>query len=121
MPRFSGQTTAKAFWREAGNPHPSPVGLSFPRKCESSLTPARAALGRNDAAFLPTFSLCPPEKNLGIVDVLHSHCSKGAALQFLAASYGIRREEVMAIGDNHNDLEMLEFAGTGRSPIVWKS
>jgi Cof subfamily protein (haloacid dehalogenase superfamily) len=53
-----------------------------------------------------------PEKNLGIVDVLHNHCSKGAALQFLAASYRIRREEVMAIGDNHNDLEMLEFAGT---------
>ena len=24
---------------------------------------------------------------------------------------GYRREEVMAIGDNHNDVEMLEFAG----------
>jgi hydroxymethylpyrimidine pyrophosphatase-like HAD family hydrolase len=24
---------------------------------------------------------------------------------------GISREQIMAIGDNHNDLEMLEFAG----------
>ncbi|MGZ4901135.1 MAG: HAD family hydrolase, partial [Candidatus Angelobacter sp.] len=28
-----------------------------------------------------------------------------------AAHRGYRREEVMAIGDNHNDVEMLEFAG----------
>jgi 5-amino-6-(5-phospho-D-ribitylamino)uracil phosphatase len=54
-----------------------------------------------------------PERNLGIVDVLHSNCSKGAALEFLASSYGICREGVMAIGDNHNDLEMLQFAGIG--------
>jgi Cof subfamily protein (haloacid dehalogenase superfamily) len=54
-----------------------------------------------------------PERNLGILDLLHNNCSKRAALQFLAAYYGVQREEILAIGDNHNDLEMLEYAGTG--------
>ena len=30
-----------------------------------------------------------------------------------AAQLGTAREEIMAIGDNFNDLEMLLFAGTG--------
>jgi 5-amino-6-(5-phospho-D-ribitylamino)uracil phosphatase len=45
--------------------------------------------------------------------VLHPHASKGTGVAAAAAEAGIEREEVMAIGDNFNDLEMLEFAGTG--------
>jgi hypothetical protein len=52
-----------------------------------------------------------PVRNLSIVDVLNGGCSKGHALARWAAHRGIAREEVMAIGDNHNDVEMLEFAG----------
>ncbi|MGA7729975.1 MAG: Cof-type HAD-IIB family hydrolase [Chloroflexia bacterium] len=40
-------------------------------------------------------------------------CSKGRALAQLAAQYGFKREEVMAIGDGHNDLDMLQWAGWG--------
>ncbi len=54
-----------------------------------------------------------PGKNLGIIDLLHKNCSKRTALEFLVELYGTSREEVMAIGDNHNDLEMLEYAGLG--------
>jgi 5-amino-6-(5-phospho-D-ribitylamino)uracil phosphatase len=54
-----------------------------------------------------------PEKNLGIVDILDKHCSKRRALEFLAESFGYQPEEILAIGDNHNDLEMLEYAGVG--------
>ncbi|MCI0723129.1 MAG: HAD-IIB family hydrolase [Acidobacteria bacterium] len=54
-----------------------------------------------------------PQRNLGIIDLLDKGCSKRAALEFLAAFYGVSREEVLAIGDNHNDLEMLEYAGIG--------
>lgn len=50
-------------------------------------------------------------RNLCIVDVLNKECSKGHALRRWAEYRGYRREEVMAIGDNYNDLEMLEFAG----------
>jgi hypothetical protein len=50
-------------------------------------------------------------RDLCIVDVLHRAVSKGRALERWARHRGFRREEVMAIGDNHNDVEMLEFAG----------
>jgi Cof subfamily protein (haloacid dehalogenase superfamily) len=52
-----------------------------------------------------------PERDLSMIDVLNTGCSKGHALKRWAAHRGYRREEVMAIGDNHNDVEMLEFAG----------
>jgi Cof subfamily protein (haloacid dehalogenase superfamily) len=52
-----------------------------------------------------------PERDLSMIDVLNADCSKGHALKRWAAWRGYRREQVMAIGDNHNDVEMLEFAG----------
>lgn len=52
-----------------------------------------------------------PERDLSMIDVLNAGCSKGQALQRWAAYRGYGREEVMAVGDNHNDVEMLEFAG----------
>jgi Cof subfamily protein (haloacid dehalogenase superfamily) len=52
-----------------------------------------------------------PARDLSMIDVLNGGCSKGHALQRWANYRAIRREQVMAIGDNHNDVEMLEFAG----------
>jgi Cof subfamily protein (haloacid dehalogenase superfamily) len=52
-----------------------------------------------------------PARDLSMIDVLNAGCSKGHALQRWASYRGIGQEEVMAIGDNHNDIEMLEFAG----------
>jgi hypothetical protein len=52
-----------------------------------------------------------PARDLSMIDVLNAGCSKGHALKRWAAHRGYRREEVMAVGDNHNDVEMLEFAG----------
>jgi Cof subfamily protein (haloacid dehalogenase superfamily) len=52
-----------------------------------------------------------PARDLSMIDVLNTGCSKGHALERWAAYRGYRREEVMAVGDNHNDVEMLEFAG----------
>lgn len=50
-------------------------------------------------------------RDLTIVDILNAGCSKGHALERWAAHRGIARAEVMAIGDNYNDIEMLTFAG----------
>ena len=50
-------------------------------------------------------------RDLSIVDVLNQGCSKGHALERWAGHRGIPRKEVMAIGDNYNDIEMLAFAG----------
>ena len=54
-------------------------------------------------------------RDFSLVDVVRHGCSKGSALGAWATQRGIARSEVMAIGDNLNDLPMLEFAGT---PIV---
>lgn len=51
-------------------------------------------------------------RDFALVDVNAPGCSKGATLARWAAGLGLRREQVMAVGDNLNDLEMLEFAGT---------
>ncbi len=52
-----------------------------------------------------------PERDLYMIDVLNAGCSKGHALERWARHRGYAREQVMAVGDNHNDVEMLEFAG----------
>jgi Cof subfamily protein (haloacid dehalogenase superfamily) len=50
-------------------------------------------------------------RNLCIVDILNRECSKGHALERFAADRGISRHEIVAIGDNYNDIEMLRIAG----------
>ncbi|HMB83025.1 MAG TPA: Cof-type HAD-IIB family hydrolase [Terriglobales bacterium] len=52
-----------------------------------------------------------PGRDLSIVDVLNAGCSKGHALERWVNHRRITREQVMAIGDNYNDIEMLAFAG----------
>jgi Cof subfamily protein (haloacid dehalogenase superfamily) len=54
-------------------------------------------------------------RDLSILDVLVNHCSKGHALRRHAEKHAISAAEIMAIGDNYNDLEMLEYAGV---PVV---
>jgi Cof subfamily protein (haloacid dehalogenase superfamily) len=54
-----------------------------------------------------------PARDLSILDLLPFGVSKGWALERLATRLGIDRKEVMAIGDNWNDLQMLEWAGQG--------
>jgi hypothetical protein len=63
---------------------------------------------RNDITVVRTEY---PLRDLSIVDVLNQGCSKGHALKRWAEYRGIAREEIMAIGDNYNDVEMLAFAG----------
>ena len=55
------------------------------------------------------------ERDFCIVIVLNRACSKGHALERWAGHRGISRQQVMAIGDNYNDLEMLHYAGV---PVI---
>jgi len=50
-------------------------------------------------------------RDFSLVDVNAAGCSKGTTLARWATDEGYERSEVMAVGDNLNDLEMLEFAG----------
>jgi hypothetical protein len=52
-------------------------------------------------------------RDFSLLDVNAAGCSKGSTLERWATASGFAREEVMAVGDNLNDVQMLEFAGTG--------
>ena len=76
------------------------------------MVPAEARL--NDGTLAGEISILKTQydhRDLCILDVLKYGCSKGSALARWASHLGIPRSEVMAIGDNYNDVEMLEFAG----------
>ena len=54
-------------------------------------------------------------RDFSLIDITASEATKGRALAWRAAQLGLAREEVMAVGDNFNDIEMLQFAGT---PVI---
>jgi hydroxymethylpyrimidine pyrophosphatase-like HAD family hydrolase len=92
-----------------------PIQLMFggPPECVGPIEPLLRA------AFEPSqFHLTWTKylgRNLSILDVMNSGCTKGAAVALWAERMGIPAGDVMALGDNFNDLEMLEFAGR---PVV---
>jgi Cof subfamily protein (haloacid dehalogenase superfamily) len=51
-----------------------------------------------------------PSRDLSILDLLPKGVTKATALARLALRLGIDRKETMAIGDNWNDVDMLEWA-----------
>ena len=48
-----------------------------------------------------------------LCEIGHPDGSKGMALSHLASSLGVKREEVVAVGDSPNDIDMIEWAGIG--------
>ena len=54
-------------------------------------------------------------RDFSLLDIIAGDWSKGAALAGWCNQLGLDRSEVMAVGDNLNDREMLEFAGR---PVV---
>ncbi len=67
-----------------------------------------------EAEFLDEITVLKTQYNhrdLSILDILTRDCSKGHALRRWAQQQGVPRGQIMAIGDNYNDLEMLAFSG----------
>jgi len=48
-----------------------------------------------------------------LLQMMHATVSKAHALRVVAGELAVRREQVMAIGDNANDVGMLQWAGVG--------
>jgi hydroxymethylpyrimidine pyrophosphatase-like HAD family hydrolase len=69
----------------------------------------KAAMGEQIQLFKTRYR----SVDLTILDAVSDKASKGASLATVAQRHGVAREEVMAIGDNHNDLTMLRYAGLG--------
>ena len=87
-----------------------PIQVMFSGGCVEM----RTLFGRlQDAAAECSVALTEYQhRDFSMVDVVRVGCSKGSALSAWAERRGFTRAEVMAMGDNLNDLQMLEFAGT---------
>lgn len=89
-----------------------PIHLSFSGGCVS-MKELEDVLRAQMANTVRIFCTIYPEKDFTLIDIVNSSASKGAGVAAAAAEVGIQQDEIMAIGDNYNDLEMLLFAGTG--------
>src|SRR5690554_7418493 len=47
------------------------------------------------------------------LEIMNKSVSKSAAIGKIAGDYGIKREEIIAVGDNFNDFDMIRYAGLG--------
>ncbi|MDT7687365.1 MAG: hypothetical protein QOE46_124 [Acidobacteriota bacterium] len=89
-----------------------PLHVAFSGGCaamERLASVMRSELGESVRLLLTLY----PKMDFALLDILHPDASKGAGLAAVAAEAALTRDEVMAVGDNFNDLEMLEWAGTG--------
>ncbi len=90
------------------------VHISFSGTCDA-MAAMMSVLGRelgNAVTLLPTIY---PQWDFTLIDILPPDASKGHGVAKLADLNGLTSDNVMVIGDNFNDLEMLEYAGT---PVV---
>lgn len=47
------------------------------------------------------------------LEIFNKSCNKGNAVKALAEKFNILREEIICIGDQQNDFEMIQYAGLG--------
>jgi hypothetical protein len=89
----------------------APVLITF-SGTQASAERLSAALDAELGASVRLMTTIYPRLDFGLVDVIHPDVSKGTGLAAVAEEYGLAPAQVMAVGDNHNDREMLEYAGT---------
>ena len=89
-----------------------PIHLSFSGGCQE-MDQLEEKLKTELASTVKILSTKYLEQDFTLLDVVNAAASKGAGVAAAAAELSVSREEIMAIGDNYNDLEMLLFAGTG--------
>jgi hypothetical protein len=99
---------------EAVLPEIEIVHLSFSGACEP-MRELQNALARELGNTIQVLATVYSSMNFTLLDILHAEASKGYGVQKFAAMNHIEQTDIMAIGDNFNDLEMFEIAGT---PVV---
>ena len=90
------------------------IHISYSGQCEPMARMFQYLEAELDGSvtILPTIY---PHLDFTLIDILPSDASKGTGVEKLAAINGLVAEDVMVMGDNFNDVEMLNFAGT---PVV---
>ena len=89
-----------------------PIHLSFSGRC-AAMDQLEEQLKSEMGSSAKILSTKYAEQDFTLLDVVHPSASKGAGVAAAAAELNIGPREIMAVGDNYNDLEMLLFAGTG--------
>ena len=89
-----------------------PIHLSFSGACEE-MDQLEELLKSELGSSVKLLSTKYPEQDFTLLDIVNPAASKGAGVAAAAAELPATRDEIMAIGDNFNDLEMLLFAGVG--------
>ena len=96
-----------AIMREAEDP----LQVMFGGGMEEMLKLAQAIEVQSfDASALRTVY---PRDDLSLIDVVGRAVDKSEALRFLCDRWGVDVSEILAVGDNWNDREMLRMAGIG--------
>jgi HAD superfamily hydrolase (TIGR01484 family) len=98
----------------------SPIEAAIDRDPVQTMVCGSLRVMQEAEAHLNTFALLDQvtvlktqydHRDLCLLDVLTKDCSKGHAIERWATHRGIKAAEIMAIGDNFNDIEMLDVAG----------
>jgi Cof subfamily protein (haloacid dehalogenase superfamily) len=89
-----------------------PVQLAFNGPLDEMRQLADALQPHLDEADVSLSITTYPARDFTLVDVNAAGATKGRALADIAARLGVARRDVFAIGDNHNDVDMLTWAGT---------
>jgi Cof subfamily protein (haloacid dehalogenase superfamily) len=89
-----------------------PIHLAFSGGC-AEMDQLEEILKRELGATVKILGTKYLEQDFTLLDIVNPAASKGAGVAAAAAELGLIQEEIMAIGDNYNDLEMLLFAGVG--------
>ena len=55
----------------------------------------------------------PENRDLSVLEIIHAGVEKTTGINYLAERYHIPHEDIMAFGDQFNDLDMLRHAGWG--------
>ena len=90
------------------------VHISFSGSC-SAMTDLEKSLQDELSGKVTILATVYPHFDFTLLDILPPDASKGHGVAKLAELNGLLPENVMAMGDNFNDLEMLDYAGT---PVV---
>lgn len=89
-----------------------PVHVTFSGTC-ATMTELAEQLQQELGSQARVLSTIYPKLDFALLDVLNPAASKGKGVAAVAAELELSADDVMAIGDNFNDLEMLRYAGTG--------
>lgn len=87
------------------------IHISFSGNC-SAMYELQMLLEEELADSVNVLATIYPHLDFTLLDILPPHASKAAGLNKLAMLHRYSHEQVMVVGDNFNDLEMLEYAGT---------